>query len=247
MSKATFKRRCYGYTRVSTVRQGEGDSLESQRRAVELIAELEGYDLIEVFSDAAASGGTPLAHRPEGARLLSQVAPGDVIVCVKLDRLSRDALDAAQVLKTLKKQGVGLFLRDLGGDVTASNVSALIFGLLSNVAEFERSRIRERVADAKRSQKREGRYLGGGIPFGFTPVGDGTKVYLTADEALQTEAHKLRSQGYSARMAAGALTALGHPVTHKSVLRLWKQNADSAVLADAREHSIPQRQLRRDV
>lgn len=228
MSKTSPKRRCFGYARVSTIRQGEGDSLESQRRAIELIAELEGYDLIEVFSDAAASGGTPLAQRPEGRKLLSHVTANDVIVCVKLDRLSRDALDAAGVLRSLKQRGVALYLRDLGGDVTSSNVSSLIFGLLSNVAEFERSRIRERVAEAKRTQKLDGRFLGGSVPFGFSQAREGTKIFLAADEKVQAEAQRLRAQGYSARMAARAFTALGHPVSHKSVLRLWRQFDDCA-------------------
>lgn len=223
MSKTSQRRRAFGYARVSTARQGEGDSLESQRRAIELICELEGYELVEVFSDAAASGGTPLAQRSEGAKLLSRIQTGDTIVSVKLDRLSRDALDAAGVLRSLKRQGVALYLRDLGGDVTSSNVSSLIFGLLSNVAEFERSRIRERVADAKRAQKLEGRFLGGDVPFGFKLVTIGEKLHLAADAAVQAEAIKLRTQGYSARSAAGALTAMGHRVSHKSVAKLWRQ------------------------
>lgn len=223
-STAAQKRKAFGYVRVSSDRQAtEGDSLEAQRRAIELVCELEGFDLIEVFADPAISGGIAFARRPDGARLLAAAEPGSIIVGVKLDRVFRDAHDATGTLKALRRKGIGLYLRDLGGDVTASNVSALVFGLLSNVAEFERSRIAERVTEVKKTQRAMGRFLGGDVPLGFKVESDpasGKKV-ITPDVTVQTEARKLKAQGYSARLAAGHLVALGHKATHKSVLRLW--------------------------
>lgn len=226
MQKPTgAKRRAFGYIRISTERgASEGDSLEAQRRAVELVCELEDFDLVEVFADPAVSGSIPLASRPDGARLLAAVEPGSVIVGVKLDRVFRDAHDAAGTLKALRRKGVGLYLRDLGGDVTASNVSALVFGLLSNVAEFERSRIAERIADCKRTQRAQSRFLGGDVPLGFKVEIDPTttKKIIVPDDALQAEARKLKTQGYSSRLAAGHLTAIGYRTSHKSVLSLWR-------------------------
>lgn len=219
------KRKAFGYIRVSTDRQaGEGESLEAQRRAIELVCELEGFNLVEVFADPAVSGSIPLASRPEGARLLTAAEAGSVIVGVKLDRVFRDAHDAAGTLKALRRKGVGLYLRDLGGDVTASNVSALVFGLLSNVAEFERSRIAERIADCKRTQRAQSRFLGGDVPLGFRVESDPAtaKKIIVPDDALQAEARKLKAQGYSSRLAAGHLAALGYRTSHKSVLRMWR-------------------------
>lgn len=224
-STGTAKRKAYGYIRVSTDRQAnEGDSLEAQRRAIELVCELESYELVQVFADPAVSGSIPLARRPEGLRLLSAVEAGSIIVGVRLERVFRDAHDAAGTLKALKRKGVGLYLRDLGGDVTASNVSALVFGLLSNVAEFDRSRIAERIADSKRTQRAQSRFLGGDVPLGFRIENDPTtsKKIIVADEALQCEARKLKERGYSSRLAAGHLTSLGYRTTHKSVLALWR-------------------------
>ena len=217
-------RKAFGYVRVSSDRQAsEGDSLEAQRRAIELVCELEGFELVEVFADPAVSGSVPFARRPDGSRLLAAAGAGSVIVGVKLDRVFRDAHDAAGTLKALKRRGIGLYLRDLGGDVTASNVSALVFGLLSNVAEFERSRIAERIADVKKAQRAQSRFLGGDAPLGFRIESDPatSKKIIVPDAAVQTEARKLRAQGYSARLTAGHLVALGHKATHKSVLKLW--------------------------
>src|SRR5947207_1086038 len=142
-------RKAFGYIRVSTARQTAGESLDVQRRQIELVAELENYSLEAVFVEAGQSGSKPLAKRPEGAKLLAAVKTGDTIIAVKLDRTFRDVADAANILKRLKKLGIGLYLRDLGGDVTRDAVSELVFGLLSSVAAFERQRIAERISDVK--------------------------------------------------------------------------------------------------
>ena len=56
---------------------------------------------------------------------------------------------------------------DLGGDTTGNGVSKLVFTILSAVAEAERDRTRERIAEVKRDQRQRGRYRGGTPPFGW--------------------------------------------------------------------------------
>jgi putative DNA-invertase from lambdoid prophage Rac len=56
---------------------------------------------------------------------------------------------------------------DLGGDVTGNGIYKLVFTILSAVAEAERDRIRERIADVKRDQRQQNRFLGGYVPFGW--------------------------------------------------------------------------------
>lgn len=219
------KTKAFGYVRVSTLGQTEhGDSLETQRRAIELVCELEGFELVGVYADPATSGSVPLAQRDGGAQLLAALEPGSIVVGVKLDRLFRDASDATGTLKQLKRRGVGLYLKDLGGDVTASNVSALVFGLLSNVAEFERSRIAERIRDVKATQRAASRYLGGGAPFGYTLSvdPDSSKQVIVPNTEVHELARKLKREGYSSRLAAGAFAQAGYPTTHTSVQRLWR-------------------------
>ena len=84
--------------------------------------------------------------------------PGDTVITPKLDRMFRSALDALDVLGKLKAAGVSLHMIDLGGDTTGNGVSKLVFTILSAVAEAERDRTRERVAEVKRDQRQRGRY-----------------------------------------------------------------------------------------
>ena len=149
-----------------------------------------------------------------------------MIIGLKLDRLFRDAGDAVETLKPLRKRKVGLILRDLGlGDLTGSNVSGLIFGLLASVADFERSRIAERIREAKAFQRAQGRFLGGKVPFGYLPEkraeGDAVRAYLSPVEAIHEVARHLRTQGYSTRLAAGHFKALGYDVSASGVRALW--------------------------
>lgn len=225
-STNTTKRKAYGYIRVSTDRQAEeGDSLEAQRRAIELVCELEGFELAEVFADPAVSGSIPLAKRPEGSRLIAAMETNSIVVGTRLDRVFRDAHDALGTLKTLQRKRAGLYLRDLGGDVTSSNVSALVFGLLASVSQFERARISDRIRDVRRMQRAQSRFLGGDVPLGFKVQTDPAtaKKIIVPDEVLQAEARKLKAQGYSSRLAAGHLTSLGYRTSHKSLLRLWAE------------------------
>lgn len=233
------KRKALGYVRVSTNSQAQdGDSLAVQEQTIRLVCQLEGYELQAIYSDPAVSGSVPFARREGGAAILAAVQPGDVIVGVKLDRCFRSGHDALGTLDDLKKRGVGLHLKDLGGDVTSSNVSALVFGLLSAVAEFERSRIGERVRDVKANQKSRGRYLGGDAPVATTLVLDPETAMLPPEkqkripvpnDAAIAMARKLRDQGYSARMAAGAMKAHGYKASDKSVTKLWSTMNESTI------------------
>src|ERR1051325_4420893 len=140
----------YGYTRVSTDRQAdEGESLDAQQRVIEGYAMMLGLQVDEMFVERGVSGSKPLRDRPEGARLLTVLEAGDVVITPKLDRMFRSALDALDVLGQIQKRGVVLHMVDLGGDVTGNGISKLVFTILSAVAEAERDRIRERIRDVK--------------------------------------------------------------------------------------------------
>ena len=223
-ASGTMKKRSFGYIRVSTARQAtDGESLQVQRRQIELVAELENYSLEAVFVEAGQSGSKALAKRPEGAKLLAAVKPGDTIIAVKLDRTFRDVADASATLKRLKKQGIGLYLRDLGGDVTRDAVSELVFGLLSSVAAFERQRIAERISDVKADQRSRNRYLGGDLPFGHRLVRRDGESYIEPDDATLDLVRDLHDKGYSTRLIAGHFAQNGVSVSHHAVARTLRR------------------------
>ena len=127
----------------------DGESLGIQQRTIEGYAMMNGFALDSIFVERGVSGSKPVGERPEGARLLSELKAGDVVITAKLDRMFRSALNALDVLAQLKERGIGLHMIDLGGDVTGNGISKLVFTILSAVAEAERDRIRERIREVK--------------------------------------------------------------------------------------------------
>lgn len=192
-----------GYVRVSTAEQASnGASLDAQRSQIAGYAMMKGWELSAVFVEAGVSGSTPLAERPEGARLLASLRKGDAIITPKLDRMFRNASDALTTLEELKAETVSLHMIDLGGDVTANGISKLVFTILSAVAENERDRIRERIRDVKRDLASKGVFSGGRRQFGFDIVTiDGEKrlVPNDAEQAQLAQMRDMRAAGKSLR------------------------------------------------
>ena len=138
--------------------------LAVQRRQIEGYATMKGFEAPKFFIEEGVSGTKPLGERPAGEELFAGLQRGDTIICAKLDRMFRSALDALQMVKEFKDKGVSLHLIDLGGDVAGNGISKLFFTIISAVAEAERDRIVQRILDVKSDQRRRGRHLGGKRP-----------------------------------------------------------------------------------
>ncbi len=207
-----------GYARVSTATQAdEGESLEVQQRVITGYATMHGLKVAKVFVERGVSGSKPLRERPEGGALLAALKPGDVVITPRLDRMFRSALDALDVLGKLKKAGVALHMIDLGGDTTGNGVSKLVFTILSAVAEAERDRTRERIAEVKADQRKRGRYLGGTVPFGYRVGAAGALQPVPEQQAAIRRMRKLRDQGLSLRTISERMQASGVAISHAGV------------------------------
>ena len=211
----------YGYARVSTERQAdEGVSLEEQIRRIEGRALEQGWQIAEVFIERGISGSVPLGDRPEGARLMATLQPGDVVIAAKLDRMFRSAWNALNVIREFQRRQISLWLLDLGGDVSGYGIAKLVLTILAAIAEFERERIGERIRDAKRHQRRSGQYLGGDRPFGWEIGEDGVLVEKEDEQRALAEMQALRSQGRSYRAISEHMrTEFGISLSHQGVKR----------------------------
>jgi putative DNA-invertase from lambdoid prophage Rac len=215
----------YGYARVSTERQvGEGVSLNEQIRRIEGRALEQGWQIAEVFVERGISGSVPLGDRPEGARLLAVLQPGDIVIAAKLDRMFRSALDALGVIRDFQRQRISLWLLDLGGDVSGDGIARLVLTILAAIAEFERERIGERIRDAKRHQRRSGQYLGGDRPFGWRVGEDGMLVEDEAEQRALADMREMRDAGTSFRNIAARIGQTHNiRISHQGVKRVLER------------------------
>lgn len=210
--------RVFGYVRVSTTMQSEeGESLAVQQRQIEGYAQMKGMTIETVYVERGVSGSKPLDERPEGGALIRELRTGDTVITPKLDRMFRSAQNALDILSDLKAHGVSLHMLDLGGDVTGNGVSKLVFTILSAVAENERERTRERIAEVKADQKKRGRFLGGIVPFGYRKGDDGALVERPEQQKAIRKMRAMQAKGASLRAISEALKADGVIISHVGV------------------------------
>ena len=211
----------YGYTRVSTIEQSNGTSLDEQRRKIEGVALMRGEAVDAVFTDAGVSGSVALSQRPDGGRLVAKLQPGDTVIVAKLDRIFRSAADALQMVDQFKNSGIDLVIADIGADaVTQNGTSKMFFGILALVAEFERDRIKERQREGQAAKKRVMGFSGGKRPFGYDVQGTGKDAVLIPNEKEQDaikDMKELQAAGHSLRAIASRMNERGFTVSHMAV------------------------------
>jgi DNA invertase Pin-like site-specific DNA recombinase len=139
-----------GYARVSTRDQDLAGQL----------AELKAAGCTRIFSEKASGARS---DRPELAKLLRAVGPGDLILVTRLDRLARSTRDLLNVLDAIGKAGAGFrSLKDTWADTTTPH-GRLMLTVLGGLAEFERELIRARTGEGRKRAKERG------VKFGRPP------------------------------------------------------------------------------
>jgi DNA invertase Pin-like site-specific DNA recombinase len=219
----------YGYCRVSTGKQvDEGESLELQQRQLERYAHMHGLKITKIKIEKGVSGSIPVEERKVGGPLFAKLEKGDIVIAAKLDRLFRSALNALNVVASLKERGVFLHLLDLGGDIAGNGLSKLFLTIAAAFAEAERDRIRERIGQSKADQKARGRYLGGKIPFGWRRGDDGALVVVEAEQQAIREMIRLRlEERQPLRVVVEAMAKRGHKISHQSIVNIAKRQSAS--------------------
>jgi DNA invertase Pin-like site-specific DNA recombinase len=196
------------YTRVSS----EGQNSERQ-----LVNIKEG---VKVYSDVC-SGSVGFKDRPQGKKLIKDCEAGNIkeIEVSSIDRLGRNLYDIIGQLDWFAENGIQVNIKKecltlLDGNGKKSAVSQLMIGLLSSVAQFERSRIRERQSEGIAVAKKKGRYLGRSIG-----SAESKEVFLSKHHKVE----KYLKEGESLKR-----TALLAEVSVPTVIKVKKFLADNS-------------------
>ena len=133
----------FGYARVSTRDQ----DLAAQDH------ELRAAGCAKVFKEKVSGAKT---DRPELAKAIRRLEPGDVLVVTRLDRLARSTRDLLNVLDEIGQRGAGFkSLRDTWADTTTPH-GKLMVTILGGLAEFERELIMARTGEGRLRAKARG-------------------------------------------------------------------------------------------
>ena len=110
------------YIRVSTLDQArEGFSLPEQKEKLIEFCKSKGYEIHKVYADEGISAKDD--KRPAYQQMINDIKNGtvNVIVALKLDRLTRSVFDVEKLMKILEKYGCDLDCKDDDSNTLTSN------------------------------------------------------------------------------------------------------------------------------
>jgi len=166
-SRSLSKKKAAIYTRVSTQWQIDKDSLQVQRRELIAFADLVlGITDYEVFVDPGYSAKN--TDRPDYQRMMERLRTGEFshLLVWKIDRISRNLLDFANMHAELKSLGVAFVSKNEQFDTSTAMGEAMVKIILV-FAELERQVTAERVTAIMLSRADSGKWNGGRVPYGY--------------------------------------------------------------------------------
>lgn len=159
-------RRVLGYARVSSAEQALGTSLRDQQEAIRTYAQARGVGLVLMYVEAESAVHEKIERREQIQALLREVRSGDLVVCDKLDRWSRDPEFTHGSVGRIKAAGAAFF-------AVAENLDAsthegdFMLGIRAVLAKEEHRRIRIRTVGTRKILRDQGLYVEGLPPLGY--------------------------------------------------------------------------------
>ncbi|HOJ10075.1 MAG TPA: recombinase family protein [Clostridiales bacterium] len=149
------------YCRVSTDKEDQANSFESQQRYFkEYIERQPDWELFDIYADEGTSG-TSTKKRAAFNRMINDANLGrfDMIITKEVSRFSRNILDTISYTRDLRRKGIGvLFLND--GINTFEPDSELRLSIMGCIAQEESRKTSNRVKWGQTRQMEKGVVFG---------------------------------------------------------------------------------------
>lgn len=171
------------YARVSTLYQVDKDSLPVQKQELENYCKYAmGIDSFEVFEDAGYSGKN--TDRPQYQQMMARMRKREFthLVVWKIDRISRNLIDFAEMYQELKDLGVTFVSKNEQFD-TSTAIGEAMLKIILVFAELERKITAERVSSVMISRASNGKWNGGRTPYGYSHEKRSTEFTIVESEA----------------------------------------------------------------
>lgn len=173
----------YIYTRVSTIIQVDGFSLDAQEEEIRAYAKMRNINIVGKYSDEGKSGKNA-EHRPAFNQMMKDIRSKKdnvrYVLVFKLSRFARNTSDTAKYLQELASFGVGLLGVKDGID-TSTATGKMIANIMGAVAEMELENIHEQTFAGRQQKARSGLWNGAQAPFGYSIVDK--KLVICPEEA----------------------------------------------------------------
>ena len=220
----------YSYSRTSEIEELDaappGDGvLCHELQQLRIFAHSHGMQPDQCVVDAGVRWAQELAERPEAARLLEGLQPGDVVLAHSLLRIFSTCEDLERSVRLLRRKRVRLYIADLGGDICDDQFHLPFARVMKAFTRLEKRRSTERIKTVKANQRRKGRFLGGSRPFGYMIHSNGRLIENPMEQRVLRKIIEMKNQGKSLRAISSEVSTPMMPISFKTVQRLIKRHA----------------------
>lgn len=196
---------------------GKGESIENQIELCTEYAKSHFKDVhIQVYEDEGFTGAN--TDRPEFKRLMKDIKDKkiQILMCYRLDRISRNVADFSSILEILEKNNVAFVSIKEQFDTSSPMGRAMTY-ISSVFAQLERETIAERIQDNMEQLAKTGRWLGGASPLGYQSVAV-TSIDDAGKHRKQYKLEPIEDQADMVRLLFNKFLELGSVIKLESYL-----------------------------
>ena len=221
------RKRGAAYCRVSTDKEDQQNSLETQRTYFREHIERNGYEMVQIYADEGITG-TKKRNRKAFLQMLEDAGEEkfDVLFVKDVARFARNTLDSLESVRFLKKHNVDIvFVNNQGILETGSE---MIFTIMSAMAQEESVNTSKRVKFGKRQNMRRGKVPN--LVYGYDKIpGELFQLFINEKEAgiVRQIFERYVYEGEGCLAIAKHLNEAGLRTKRGC---LWSQNAVSRIL-----------------
>ena len=169
------------YCRVSTDKEDQLNSLETQKEFFLEYTKRTGDNLIKLYADEGISG-TKIKNRKEFQRMLVDAEKGlfDMVVVKDISRFARNTVDLLQSVRKLKS--LGIETQFLTANMTSMGNSEFVLTIFGALAQEESANTSKRIKFGKKMNAEKGRVPN--IVYGYDKtIGDYFNLSINEEEA----------------------------------------------------------------
>lgn len=210
--------------------------LAEQQEVLDAFASRHNMRCTEVLIEQSCSIALPFRERDEGKRLLENVQSGDVVFTMRAEWVLGSPLEALSLLSVLKGKEVSFYCADLDGDIVLNTerklrvtegIAPLVYNLCKALSvNVKKKGHGEAIRAGKARKKKDGKYLGGPIPFGYSLDDEGCLQKDAQQQGIIDEMQNLKRDRWSYRSIAKKIEEeYDLKFSHEGVRRILLKNA----------------------
>ena len=176
-------KRIAGYVRVSHDEQKKyGYSVQAQIERIIRYAEETGSQLVEIYVDEGFTATK--MKRPDLLRMLDNLDTFDILIFTRLDRFSRNVLQANKMVEIMDEYNVAIKSIEEDDIDTSTADGRFNFNLRVSLAQREAEKTSERIKSIFEFKIKNGQPVSGNQPFGYKIETKDNKKTIVKDPEL---------------------------------------------------------------